>query len=231
MAVFQTRGRSFMDYLKSVNGSSTDNDELQLNYPVDTITYSGEIDTQHISICAAGTLGSDEGKDGLKQLLETSAPSIQIIGVGVTEAGLACATNPCMVDLTRVLFLLYKNGDSRCKICIVNTDNVPMNGDVIRGHVLQNAHLFSEDEIIEQQNSISFVQFLETNVAFLNSMVDRITSARKGSNGMVPSCEPLPEKALVICDPGSDLPDWMKDIDLQKRFGVRLSFLDLLSSC
>ena len=237
VAVFQTRGRSLVDFLSPSNENSRhphvdkqdDNDDgVTLHYPVDTVGYDGETVTEFVRVCAAGTLGSESGKKALKQLLLLLLDSqkwIRLIGVGVTEAGLSSADNQCMIDLTWVLYELYvkSNHDSGDKICIVNTDNVPNNGDVIRSHVLANAQLY-EDQSIDsnmKNDCMSFSNFLKTRVAFLNSMVDRITSARKDSNGMIPSCEPLPEKALVICDPGGDLPDWMMDEGIQKKFGVR----------
>lgn len=101
----------------------------------------------------------------------------------------------------------------------VNTDNVPNNGNVIREHVLWNAlHSYSGED-----DDGGFQKFIEERVSFLNSMVDRITSSRPKSNGLVPLCEPLPAKALVLCDPGGDLPAWMSgSSDLQLMHGVKI---------
>jgi len=78
---------------------------------------------------------------------------------------------------------------------VVDMDNVPNNGDRIQSHLLELA-----------QDDTQTIDFLQTKVVFLNTMVDRITSSREGSNGMVPKCEPLPSKALVILDKDGDLP-------------------------
>ena len=102
----------------------------------------------------------------------------------------------------------------------VNTDNVPNNGNVIRAHVILNVRQsYSGDE----GNDGGFEKFIEERVSFLNSMVDRITSSIPKSNGLVPLCEPLPAKALVLCDPGGDLPAWMSgSSDLQLMHGVKI---------
>jgi hypothetical protein len=211
------------------NGSSDNVDNSPMSYPVDTIDYSGQVSTARIDICAVGTLGSPSGKQAIQQLLHSSTTNIQVIGVGVTEAGLSSPSNQCMLDLTWILYQLYKQEKYHDeKISIVNTDNVPNNGDVIQSHVLENVQSF---ETAYSFGDMSFMEFIENRVSFLNSMVDRITSARVGSSGMIPSCEPLPEKALVICDPGNDLPSWMRDDVIQKRFGVSSSSILTVYIC
>ena len=142
------------------------------------------------------------------------SPRVSILGVGVTEAGLSSAETPVMknlYDLLRLFSILMaeegpwnkkQQQDSNKKICVICTDNVPNNGDVIKSFLLT---------IASSNNDTSMTKFLETNVAFLNSMVDRITAQREGSNGMIPRCEPQPSKALVVLDPGQDLPPSFKD--------------------
>lgn len=98
------------------------------------------------------------------------------------------------------------------KLCIINMDNVPNNGDRVHSHMLTLA------EIDDEGDEDDMRQFLATQVVFLNTMVDRITSQREGSNGLVPRCEPIPAKALVICDPHGDLPESFGQ--LQKNYGV-----------
>jgi len=215
VAIFQTRGRTFLDSFKQ----QTDVPPYHLSYPVDTIEFDGSTTTSNINICAAGTLGNEDGKSQLLDGIVTAMKCISIIGVGVTEAGLQRSDNQCMLDLTELLHEIYYNNvecsNPNGKIVIVNTDNVPNNGNVIQHHVLVNAERYEgEDE--------SFIEFVLNNVVFLNSMVDRITSSRSNSNGLIPSCEPLPNKALVLCDEGQDLPTWMNDEDVQSQFGVKL---------
>eukprot|EP00986_Skeletonema_menzelii_P012536 scaffold6943_cov157-Skeletonema_menzelii.AAC.13 len=223
--VFQTRGRTFVDSFKPCDDDCNTNPEL-LTYPVDTIEFDGTMTTSEIEIYAAGTLGTADGRSHLMDNLVSNIDSLTVIGVGVTEAGLQNASNQCMIDLTELLFKVYTRisvdtADSlQCpnpngKICIINTDNVPNNGDVIRDHVLHNGRdIYNENE--------GFIDFLQSKIAFLNTMVDRITSSRPNSNGLVPLCEPLPMKALVICDPGRDLPSWMSYDEIQSKFGVKI---------
>lgn len=108
------------------------------------------------------------------------------------------------------------------RISVINTDNVPANGDVIRKHIL---HIVKSQQGGNEQGSDasgdSFLKFLEQDgVSFHNSMVDRITSQRPDSNGMVPRCEPVPAKALVIEDLRSDLPPSLSEPAIKKNFGV-----------
>mmetsp|Transcript_21128 Transcript_21128/g.41839 ORF Transcript_21128/g.41839 Transcript_21128/m.41839 type:complete len:1121 (+) Transcript_21128:71-3433(+) len=241
-AVFQTRGRNFVD---SFAIGTCDKEQgvhatlPTLEYLIDTKNCDGSTTTQSITICAAGTLGNSSAKSHFFQtVLAERAKSLEVIGVGVTEAGLQSRKNGTMVDLTTLLYRLYELGgvsesasSKNRRICVVNTDNVPNNGDLIRKHVLENARELYGNEVNvgdvknggdEENSGNGFVHFLEKKVAFLNTMVDRITSARPGSNGMIPLCEPLPMKALVICDEGRDLPKWMESEDVQKEFGVKI---------
>lgn len=232
-AVFQTRGRNFLDSFNDnrcddATTSSGNNNypvSSSLQYPVDTIEFDGSITTSDIEIYSAGTIGTAGGKYSLMDRLISNMNCIAVIGVGVTEAGLQSADNQCMLDLTELLNKIFRRRSLQCpnpngRICVINTDNLPNNGDVMRSHVLKNAVKY--DEVVGE-GDMSFVDFISTNVAFLNTMVDRITSSRPNSNGLVPMCEPLPAKALVICDPGRDLPPWMDDANAQAQFGVSSS--------
>jgi hypothetical protein len=129
--------------------------------------------------------------------------SISVLGVGVTEAGLISHNTQAMKDLYELLLIiqvLIRTGkwqQIEQKICVVCTDNVPNNGDMI---------LRFMGRIAKERQDKDMERFLEDNIVFLNSMVDRITSQREGSNGMVPRCEPTPMKALVLLDPDNNLP-------------------------
>lgn len=166
-----------------------------------------------------------------------------MIGVGVTEAGLASPKSKCLLDLAEILMeCFHRMSDSLStvttptmntqdsnkrikrqgslvssnpngKICVINTDNVPSNGSVIYNHILT---------IAKQQDNPAFVNFLQTKVSFHNTMVDRITSQREGSNGLVPRAEPVPAKALVIEDLNDDLPLVMKSQQMKNKFGVSI---------
>ena len=229
-AIFQTRGRTFVDSFQSECGDGVVDGKgvaASLQYEVDTKQFDGSVSTDKIEVYAAGTLGTPAGKSHLMDDLLSTLDDLSVIGVGVTEAGLQSADKQCMLDLTQVLYKAYcckvKCSNPNGRICVVNTDNVPNNGDVIWGHVLTNAKKY-----VSEKGGEGFVDFVEHKVAFLNSMVDRITSSRPESNGLVPLCEPLPAKALVICDLGKDLPQWMDEEDVQSRFGVRDAFLSTL---
>ena len=140
---------------------------------------------------------------------------LRIIGLGVTEAGLSSPDTPVMKDLYEFLQTTRRNIASGTwespdtnRICIIDMDNVPQNGDKIKSHMMAMAKDDSEMK-----------EFLETRIAFLNTMVDRITSQREGSDGQVPRTEPIPMKALVLCDPDGDVPEALARVD-PKLFGV-----------
>jgi hypothetical protein len=80
------------------------------------------------------------------------------------------------------------------KLCVIDMDNIPQNGDVLARHMNSLA-----------QDNAKMLRFLADKVVFLNTMVDRITSHREG-DPMVPKAEPVPAKALVILDSEGDLP-------------------------
>lgn len=223
-AVFQTRGRNFLDSFQDEKRDDANSSSVvpSLRYPVDTIEFDGSITSSYIEICAVGTLGTSDGRSRLMDHLISKMNSISVIGVGVTEAGLQSAGNQCMLDLTELLNKMFHRSltcpNPNGRICVINTDNVPNNGSVVRSHVLTNAESYGDNG----GDTKGFVDFILDKVVFLNSMVDRITSSRPNSKGLVPMCEPLPAKALVICDQGSDLPTWMNDADIQSRFGVSI---------
>lgn len=203
-ALIQTRGTSFYQYMKTRSKESS--------YQVDTVQVSGEIATQDVSCFGAFTLGSSDGKRATWDFVNSLSNPVQIIGMGVTEAGLASPDTPAMkslMEMLKVLSAKRKDTNNDKKICIIDMDNVPNNGDTIRSHLLSAAK--SEDESIRD--------FIENYTVCLNTMVDRITSARPGSDGMIPRGEPLPAKALVILDPDGDLPPTFTDSSMAS-FGV-----------
>jgi len=203
-AILQTRGRSFLEYC-SKRGS--------LEYEVDTVGRDGVVSTEHVPCYGAGTLGSSEGTAAAFDLI-SKMKSISVIGVGVTEGGLSSASNQAMVNLAALLRHVMKMGvaceNPNGKICIINTDNVPNNGSVIFHHMM---------ELAKEKNDDAFVEFLKNRVTFHNTMVDRITSQRPDSDGMVPRCEPVPAKACVVEDLDGDLPPNLTTPELKQAFG------------
>jgi hypothetical protein len=118
---------------------------------------------------------------------------ISLLGVGVTEAGLAHKDTQAMIDLFGILCVYQPLQPLQSsKLVVIDMDNVPNNGTKIQEYMLAHATAAS--------NNNDMLHFLKTRVLFCNTMVDRITSSRPGSQGMVPLCEPLPLKALVIGD-------------------------------
>mmetsp|Transcript_19940 Transcript_19940/g.44464 ORF Transcript_19940/g.44464 Transcript_19940/m.44464 type:complete len:576 (-) Transcript_19940:1691-3418(-) len=230
--IIQTRGRTFLDYCSkgyeyeeeggtSTSSSTGSNDRAPLCYEVDVVEYNGQVTTEKVGCWGAGTLGTQAGRDDVMDLLR-SMKSISIIGVGVTEAGLSGPTSPSLLHLASILqkihtLLLSKSlscTNPNGKLCVINTDNVPGNGTVIRTYLLEIA---KTDEF---KSTPSFEPFLRDGVVFHHSMVDRITSQRDGSNGMVPRCEPVPGKALVVEDLGGDLPAVLSSPEMKAKYGV-----------
>ena len=144
-----------------------------------------------------------------------------MIGLGLTEAGLSSSSSKSLHDLLDILHKCYElisiNKTLKCtnpnnRICIINTDNVPFNGNKITSLL---------KEIVEQREGldVDFITFLNNNVVSLNSMVDRITSQRP-SNSMIPKCEPVPVKALVLEDIGYNLPKSLYQKSIKTTYGV-----------
>ena len=202
--ILQTRGTSFLEYLEN----RCNDEETSWNYEVDTVEADGSVQTEFVSCCGAGSMGTVEHKDAaLRWLVEQRNNPIRVIGVGVTEAGLASGSKSMkdLVDLLGVCFRVDPSG----AVSVINTDNVPLNGDVISSIV--------HELLLTGELETEFVEFVQSHVTFHNSMVDRITSQREGSNGLVPRCEPVPAKALVIEDLHGVLP---KEFHELKKYGV-----------
>lgn len=207
--IIQTRGRTFLDYCWK--DAPTQN--ACWTYEVDTVHFDGRIETTNVPCWGAGTLGSPEGKKDVLELCSrvntcSKEQNPLIVGVGVTEAGLSSASTKAMQDLYDILAAL-SHRESNQKICVINTDNVSKNGNVLRTFMHE---LAANDEAMQR--------FLADSVVFHNTMVDRITSQRPNSNGLVPRAEPTPLKALVIEDLGNDLPSCFLEERLRKEWGV-----------
>lgn len=180
--LIQTRGRTFVDHVVD-NRSS---------YPVDTVLPDGSIQTEHFPIAGAFSFGHD--KEAFYK--HVSVTEMEILGIGVTEQGLSSHDTTAMKDLYELLQKWAASNNRDNKICVINTDNFPNNGDVLRSHMLRLATNDGSGTMQEQ---------LQQRVVFLNSMVDRITSHRSDDTN-VPRAEPLPAKALVVADLHQDLP-------------------------
>jgi len=196
-ALIQTRGKSFVEYMQH---RQQQQDENAGTFEVDTVLPNGTVQTDKFACAGAFSLGHDKSSVYEVLLPRMKARGVSILGVGVTEAGLASHTTTAMQDLYELLDKIRQTcpplPDNDQKICLINTDNVPNNGDVLRQHMNTLA-----------ANDTVMTDFLSHKVAFLNSMVDRITSHREG-DPMVPRAEPVPAKALVLLDEHGDLPLW-----------------------
>jgi len=251
-AIVQPRkSRNFLDYSLRVvseqqgNDNDKSNSNVNVNvdgigswtYEVDTVNFDGRIETGHVPCWGAGTLGCPEGKRDVLNLcarLSFDRNKPLIIGLGVTEAGLASSSTDAMKHLYDILATLANAKQTLeipKQICVINTDNVSQNGNTIRKFMEELIHTetdttrtTSNDQDTDNDSTArtSMQQFLTDAVVFHNTMVDRITSQRPGSNGLVPRAEPTPLKALVIEDLGSTvrLPPSLRGDELRKRFGV-----------
>jgi mannitol-1-phosphate/altronate dehydrogenase len=194
-ALIQTRGTSFVEYLRNQNDA--------FSYPIETVLPSGEIITDQVSCCAAFSLGTKAGKATTHDFIRSLSLDVKIIGIGVTEAGLASAKTSAMQNLLEIIQLIFykakENQRDDLKIIILNTDNVLNNGNVIHSHLKR---LVTENTSTSEHHHL--LSFISQNILCLNTMVDRITSARP-DDSMVPRAEPMPRKALVVLDPNGDL--------------------------
>ena len=112
---------------------------------------------------------------------------------------------PAMKELFDLLRYFHSRNIAQ-PLSVLNTENVPNNGDTIQKHMVT---LSSGDS--------ELTSFLSTTVTFHNSMVDRIVSQRDG-NSLIPRCEPIPSKAICIQDESRKLAYLIKDIPT--KFGI-----------
>ena len=194
----QARGTSFGHYMSdrlTLGGSLPG---AAPTYEVDTVLPDGAVLCTRHSVAACGSLGIPEGHSAFLRLPE-QLPMLRYIGLGLTEAGIV-HNGPSIVHLTEFLYRCYTAGlGHKAPLSVLNTDNLPFNGDTIRTHVT------CCDYVQRLDDADAFLKWMRERVCFHNSMVDRITSHRAGAPE-VPRAEPLPLKALVIEDLGGILP-------------------------
>lgn len=196
----QPRGRSFLDYMARV---VTDG-----SYEIDTVLRDGSLESSLIPVAGVFSWGDQEMTTAFYEHgLPKFANNLRVLGIGVTEGGLLSPDTPVMQALYQFFLKLKQcrqqdHGDKHDhppKLCVIDMDNVPNNGATLHRHMRT---LCGSDD--------SMALFLDSHVVFLDTMVDRITSQREGSGGLVPRAEPVPYKALVVLDPQRDLPDWFR---------------------
>jgi mannitol-1-phosphate/altronate dehydrogenase len=193
--VAQPRGTSFGEYMAARPPPSAN------TYEVDCVAVDGSVATTEQTIVAVGSLGSAAGRAAF-MALPPALPRLRVIGVGVTEAGVAMDSGS-MLHLAEFLHrcMQANPGDRNWKLAVINTDNVPDNGDKIGSFVRGGSFVAG----LPAAEGAAFAAWLDANVCFVNSMVDRIVAAREGESE-VPRAEPLPKKALVLEDLHGALP-------------------------
>ena len=127
----QTRGQSFGQYMQKRldEGAGT-------KYELDTVLHDGSTLTTLYPITACGSLGVAEGRAAF-MALPAKLKKLRFIGLGVTEAGIT-HNGSSMLALAEFLHACYHAGraEDGPQLLILNTDNLPFNGDAVRAHVL-----------------------------------------------------------------------------------------------
>ncbi|TYZ66927.1 hypothetical protein PybrP1_012239 [[Pythium] brassicae (nom. inval.)] len=139
---------------------------------------------------AVGTLGDAESRAAFLAL-PAQLPALRFVGFAVTDAGVA-KDSQAIRDLAEFLYQCFESIPGNV-LSVINTDNVPNNGDAIKRLVLE-ARWSGRPA-----DAAAFERYVSEQVHFHNTMVDRLTTHRPG-NPLVPSTEPWPHKALVIED-------------------------------
>ena len=117
----QTRGTSFCAHMAECT-----------EYEVDTVATDGSVQTARLPVAACGSLGLAEGRAAFLALPAT-LKHLRYIGLGLTEAGLV-ANNASISDLAELLHACSVQSSDHF-ISVINTDNVPFNGDLVRSLV------------------------------------------------------------------------------------------------
>jgi mannitol-1-phosphate/altronate dehydrogenase len=150
------------------------------SYASDTVDRHGVLSTVTVRNVAAAFSGSDSSTSDYETYLSQQDVRIELIAVGVTEAGLA-EGSPAMVLLARSLEILLQTQPQQ-RVSIIDLDNVSGNGDKIKRLML--SHFAAAPACLA---------YLASCASFHNSVVDRITAARP-DNSLVPRGEPIPHK-------------------------------------
>ncbi|KAL1507052.1 hypothetical protein AB1Y20_007914 [Prymnesium parvum] len=198
----QGRGSSFEKYMQARKESTPPGERP--TYEVDTVLSDGAVLTTYHKVAACGSLSTREGCEAFFRLPE-KLRQLRYIGVGITEAGIV-HNGSAILALAEFLHGCFRAGrGEEAPLSVLNTDNLPFNGDALRNHV------FSCDFSQQCEEKEAFAKWLESHVVFHNTMVDRITSHRDGSTE-VPRSEPLPHKAFVIEDLRAVLPAQLRSV-------------------
>ena len=149
--VGQPRGAEKADAFNQQNGV----------YHVVTFDLSGIHDIQQVSsVVGATTLATETGRE---QFYAQTENPLDLILIGVTEAGIAKG-ELAMDVLDETLYRYFSHHGTEATLCVINTDNLRNNGDILRD-ILRNEYPKRSDD---------YAAWLETNVGFLNEMGDRL---------------------------------------------------------
>ncbi|RKU15018.1 hypothetical protein C6501_07310 [Candidatus Poribacteria bacterium] len=171
-------------------------------YHVVTFDLGGIHDIQQISsVVGATTLATEAGRE---QFYAQTENPLDLILIGVTEAGIAKG-ELAMDVLDETLYRYFSHRGADADICVINTDNLRNNGDVIRDILLNEYPKRSDD----------YTEWLETQVGFLNEMGDRLVpqvyavpdeikeaaqAQIKGSDELITYAEKMPATPLILED-------------------------------
>ena len=149
--VAQPRGSDKADAFNRQNGV----------YHVVTFDLEGIHDIQQVSsVVGATTLTTETGREWF--YTQTENP-LDLVLIGVTEAGIAKG-ELAMDVLDETLYRYFSHHGADATLCVINTDNLRNNGDIIRD-MLCDAY---------PKRSNAYTTWLKTNVGFLNEMGDRL---------------------------------------------------------
>ena len=190
----QTRGHTFCDYMAARSDRS---------YEIDSVMPDGTVGTTRCAVAACGSLGVPQGRAAFLAL-PSKLSCLRYIGVGLTEAGLVHNGDSInhLAALLHACSMTRRAGGNSRVLSVINTDNVPWNGNALRAFV--SSCDFTRG--IPPLEAEPFAEWLRDHVVFHNTVVDRITSHRPNAPE-VPRAEPLPRKTLVIEDARRVLPD------------------------
>ena len=130
-------------------------------YHVVTFDMNGVHDIQQVSsVVGATTLATEVGREWF--YTQTENP-LDLLLIGVTEAGIAKG-EVAMDALDETLYRYFCHHGADATLCVINTDNLRNNGDILRD-ILCNEY---------PKRSDNYAAWLETNVGFLNEIGDRL---------------------------------------------------------
>ena len=171
-------------------------------YHVVTFDMTGIHDIRQVSsVVGATTLATTAGRE---QFYAHAENPLDLLLIGVTEAGIAKG-ELAMNVLDETLYRYFCHHGPASTLCVINTDNLRNNGDVIRD-ILCNEY---------PKRSEAYTTWLETNVGFLNEMGDRLVpqvyavpdeikaaaqAQIEGEDALITYAEALPATPLILED-------------------------------